>query len=36
MTEQVEEISTINAREVVVKSNGIWWLISETPSCSFF
>lgn len=36
MTEQVEEISTINVRELVVENKGTWWLIPECPSHSFF
>lgn len=36
MTEQVEESSIINVRELVVKNKGIWWLILEFPSHSFF
>lgn len=36
MSEQVEEISTVNVRELVVKNKGTWWLIPEPPSHSFF
>lgn len=36
MTEQVEEICTINVMYLVVKNERCWWLILELPSHSFF